>query len=108
MCDDDLSLYDKQENVRIKLEEVFEVSEGKAENLSIILSQCIRENNFHMLREYLLSEIEFSGGLLSFCESAGLNLKEVKSLLSLNKTPDIVCLSKILKELGFKLKISVS
>lgn len=96
------------EYVKEKLEKVFKVRENKAENLSIILSQGVRENNFHFLYEYLLSEIEFKTDFSDFCEKINMDANVVKKFLSSRKNIKLVYLNKILNKLGYKLNIELA
>lgn len=88
-----------------KLEKGFKVRENKAENLTIILSKGVRENNFHFLYEYLLSEIEFKTDFSNFCEKINMDVNVVKKFLSSKRNIKLVYLNKIFSELGYRVKI---
>ena len=92
-------------DVKEKLEKGFKVRENKAENLTIILSKGVRENNFHFLYEYLLSEIEFKTDFSNFCEKINMDANVVKKFLSSRKNIKLVYLNKIFSELGYRVKI---
>ncbi len=94
-------------DIKERLEKIFKVRENKAENLNIILSQSIKENDFHFLYEYLLSEIEFKTDFSNFCEKINLNVNTVKKFFSSKRNKQLVYLNKILNELGYRVNIEL-
>ncbi|MCR5265205.1 MAG: hypothetical protein K6E29_01260 [Cyanobacteria bacterium RUI128] len=92
-------------SVKKHIEEVMKIRETQAYNLNNLLFQALVENNFHLLCEYLSSEIEFRGGIEWFSEKSEIKPNDLKKFFNSQEEPSMVLLSRILNCLGFKLKI---
>ncbi|GEM_PF-5635035 len=95
----------KPENAEDNLKKHFKLDKTQAQNLSIILSECIRNNDFSILYDYLISEITSRGSFTDFCANIKTNPRVVRKFFQSHNTPDIVFLSKVLNGLGFNLTI---
>ena len=105
MGDDNILFFNNPEKVAKQLRKVFDADGNQANNLSGILYTCIKNNNYEMFYEYLFSEIEFRGGIVSFANENKLNQIELRKFLRSSRKPDFVMLSKVLDGLNFTLKI---
>lgn len=88
-----------------QLRKTLKVDETKANNLTIMLSMCIEENDYSNFYKYLNSEIKFCGGIKILSEKIDVNLIEVKKFLNSKRQPNLKLLSGILNGLGYNLKI---
>ena len=97
---------EKPENIKKKIEKICKAAEVQANNLDIILSQCVIENDYIILYEYLTSEIEFRGGLYKFCEQIKMTPDCLRKFLHSEKEPSLSILTKVLNGLGFAIRIT--
>ena len=96
----------RPEKAKENLKNFCKTVETQAINLNIILSDCIEKNNFNLLYQYFLSEIEFRGGINVICEKIKMNPNKVRQTLRSQKEPGITFLSKMLEMLELKLNVS--
>lgn len=106
MSNDNLLFFSNTNKTVENLQKVLKVDENQENNLNIILSMCIKENNYKLFYKYLYSEINFRGGISNFSEKVEISQIKIRNFLHSNIQPDLNILSKILNELGFSLVIN--
>lgn len=76
-----------------------------ANNLSIVLSECVLKDDYSYFYKYIISEIGFRSDFNVFCNKAGLNSHKLRKTIRENNEPSLKLLFAILNGLGLKLSI---